>query len=234
MAARAARARPENVVRVQQRHERIEVASTGGGQERLHDLAAAGLVGVGNGRGALDPAAGPAGQLPGRGRGTVDDRGDLLERHAEQVVQHERHAFGGAERLQRHQQGQADRVAQHCFLLRVRAVIGDRRVGDQRRVHRFLTPRPARAQHVQAHSRDHGGQPSAQVLDAARPGAAQANPGLLHRVVGLARRAEDPVGHAPHVSPVFLEPFGQPVVFVHRSPSPSRSLMVVTDETRPM
>ena len=45
----------------------------------------------------------------------------------------------------------------------------------------------ARAQHVEAHAGDDRRQPAAQVLDVARVGAAEPQPGLLHGVVGLAR-----------------------------------------------
>ena len=73
-------------------------------------------------RRALDPAAGPAGQLPGRGRGAVQDRGDLLERHGEHVVQHERQPLGRGQRVQHHQQRQPDRVGQQRLVLGVAAV----------------------------------------------------------------------------------------------------------------
>src|SRR5882762_1362361 len=48
----------------------------------------------------------------------------------------------------------------------------------------------ARAQHVEAHPRDHRRQPSAEVLNAARAGAAEMEPGLLDGVVRLALRTE--------------------------------------------
>ena len=47
--------------------------------------------------------------------------------------------------------------------------------------------------------------------------AAEAHPGLLHRVVGLAERAEHPVGDRAQVSAVLLELPGQELVVVHRS-----------------
>ena len=79
------------------------------------------------------------------------------------------------------------------------------------------TPRGARAQHVQAHPSDDRGQPSAQVLDAARLGAAETQPGFLDGVVRFADRAEHPVGHRPQVTSVLLESLCQPILFVHRS-----------------
>jgi hypothetical protein len=69
--------------------------------------------------------------------------------------------------------------------------------------------------------RDHDcGQPSAQVLDAAGVGAAEAKPGFPEGVVRFADRAEHPVGHRPQVGAVLLELLGQKVAFVHRSHSP--------------
>jgi hypothetical protein len=124
---------------------------------------------------------------------------------------------------------------------------------------RLLAPRLARAQHVEAHSRDNRRQPSSQVLDAVRAGAAEVEPGLLHGVVRLAQGAEHPVGHHLQVGTLGLEALRQPFVFVHRSHSfvvfryssdernttdvtgpsighipSSRSVIVVTSETQPM
>jgi hypothetical protein len=41
----------------------------------------------------ISTAACPAGELPGGGRGSLQDGGDLVEGHGEQVVQHERQQF---------------------------------------------------------------------------------------------------------------------------------------------
>ena len=50
-------------------------------------------------------------------------------------------------------------------------------------------------------------------------GAAEAQPGLLDGVVGLAQRAEHPVGHRPQAGSVLLEALRQPVALIHRSRS---------------
>jgi hypothetical protein len=63
------------------------------------------------------------------------------------------------------------------------------------------------------------GQPAAQVLHPVGAGSAEPQPGFLHGIVRLARRAEHSVGDGPQMGPVLLEPFGQPVGFVHRSHS---------------
>ena len=75
--------------------ERVEVAAARGGQERVDDLSLAGEVGVGHRGGAPYAAAGPAGELAGGGGRAIDDRSDLVERHAEHVVQDEREPLGG-------------------------------------------------------------------------------------------------------------------------------------------
>ena len=90
---------------------------------------------------------------------------------------------------------------------------GDHRVRHVR-VERFLVPGHPGPQHVQADAGHHGGQPRAQVLHlGARP--VQPQPGLLDGVVGLAQRAEHPVGHGAQVRAVRLELSGRPVCRVH-------------------
>ena len=75
-------------------------------------------------------------------------------------------------------------------------------------------------EHVERHPGDDRGQPAAQVPHLAGVGAGQPQPGVLDRVVGVARRAEQPVRHRPQVTAVLLEGGGQPVCSV----IPSRSL----------
>jgi hypothetical protein len=69
---------PEHHAGRQHPQQRLEVALPGGGQERAHRAALGGPVTVGPGGGA-DPAAGPAGQLPGRDLRAADDLADLVE-----------------------------------------------------------------------------------------------------------------------------------------------------------
>jgi len=114
-------------------------------------------------------------------------------------VQHEREPFGGRQRRQHHQHREPDLVGEHRLPLGVVR-------GDQLDVEGFVPPRP---QHVQADPRRDRGQPAAQVVDAGhgrlggRPG--QSQPGLLHRVLGLGARPEDPVCHGDQPGPVLLE-----------------------------
>ena len=56
-----------------------------------------------------------------------------------------------------------------------------------------------------------------EVLQLVRVDPAEADPGLLDGVVGLAQGAEHPVGHGPQPGPVLLELLRQQLVVVHRS-----------------
>jgi hypothetical protein len=110
-------------------------------------------------------------------------------------VQDEREPLGRFQRLEDHEQRQADGVGQERLVLGVGAVGA---VDDRLRhahIEGFLAPRSARAQHVQRDARDHGRQPSAEVFHLVRVDPAEAQPRLLDGVVGLAQRAEHPVGH---------------------------------------
>jgi len=182
----------------------------------LYKKALAGEIGVGSGGRALHPATCAARELPCRGRGAAHDGGDLVERQAEHVVQHERDALGGGQRSQHHEQRESDRVGQQHLLLGVERV---RQVDAQR----LLAPRLSRPQHVEAHPRDDRRHPPTQVFDSGRSRPAQAQPRFLHGVFGFADRTEHPVGHRPQVGTLGLEPLRQPVMFFHRS----HSLVVV-------
>jgi hypothetical protein len=95
-------------------------------------------------------------------------------RHREHVVQHERQALGRGQRLQHHEQREADRVGQQGLGLGVRLVaVRHDRVG-QAHVEGVLAAGGAGTQHVQAHAAHHGGQPAAEVLDGTLVAAGQA------------------------------------------------------------
>jgi hypothetical protein len=217
---------PQHHVGVEDGDQPLEVAVAGRGEERVDHLALPGHVGLGRRRRTADPAPAAAGQLAGGGRGAVDHRADLVERHREHVVQHERQPLGRRQRVEHHEQGEADRVGEQCLLLRVGvALAADDRV---RHVHLewLLAPRLAGAQNVQAHPGDHGRQPAGEVLHLGGVGPVEPQPRLLDRVIGLAERPEHPVRHRAQPRPVLLEPLGQqsalihPVTFLRRTGSP--------------
>jgi hypothetical protein len=149
--------------------------------------------------------------------GAADYPRDLVERHGEHVVEHEREPLGGSQRLEHDEQRHADRVGKEGLVLGVGAVgaIDDR----LRQVHaqRLLAPHPAGAQHVQRHAPDDGGQPGAEVLDVAGVRAAEPQPRFLNGVVCLAQRAQHPVGHRPEPGAALLESFRHPVALIHWS-----------------
>ena len=132
-------------------------------------------------------------------------------------MQDEREPLGGLERLEDNEQREPDGVGQERLVLRVGAVgaVDDRL--REAHVERFLTPRPARAQHVQRDARDDGRQPAAEVLHLVGVGPVEAQPRLLDGVVGLAQRAEHPVGDGAQPGPVLFEVLRQEIALVHVS-----------------
>src|SRR2546422_11647365 len=85
----------------------------------------------------------------------------------------------------------------------------------------LLAPRFARAQHIEADSRDDCCQPSCQVIDSAYVGAVEAQPSFLNCVVGFVQRAEHSIGYCLQMAPTGLESLNQYLVLVHRSHSQS-------------
>lgn len=171
-------------------------AIAGGGEERVDEFPLLGDRRLGSGC-RSETATSAAGELS-RGRlGAIDDRGDLLERHVERVVENDRQPFCGGERVEHDQQSQADRVRDQRFVLGVDGVDrGDDRVGHVR-ADRLLASRGTGAQDVEADPSDDGREPRTQIVHLAGVGAAQTQPGLLDGVVCLAERAEHPVGDRP-------------------------------------
>ena len=198
-------------VRVEHRDQRLEVAVAGGGEEGVDDFALAGEIGVGHRGRSLHPAPRAARELPRRGRGAPDDGRDLVERHAEHVVQHEREPLGGRQRLEHDEQREPDRVGQQRLVLGVDPVRRGSR-SDRARARR-AAPRGATCASAACSGTRRATTVVSQPPRFSTPlgvGAAEPQPGFLDGVVGLAQRAEHPVGHRPQVGPVLLEPFRQP------------------------
>jgi hypothetical protein len=149
-------------------------------------------------------------------------------------VQDEREPLGRRQPLQHDQQRQPDGVGEERLLLGVGPVLPtDDRLGHVH-VERLLATRLARAEHVERDPRHDRRQPAGQVVDSPGVGAAQAQPRLLQRVVGLAHRAEHPVGHRSQAGPVVLELLCQPVAFVHGHIPRSPFVIEVTTRIRKM
>ena len=158
-------------------------------------------------------------ELPGRGRAALHDRRDVVERHGEHVVQHEREPLGGLQVLQDDEQGQAHRVGLKHLLRRVDMRQGpEHRVRDEGVAHGLLAACGARAQEVEADAAGHRGEPAAEVLDVVRVGAAQPQPGFLDGVLRLGQRSQHAVRDRSEVPAVFLEPVGQFLAARHTLP----------------
>ena len=92
------------------RDQRGEISVARCGLECLDHSTLQGEVGIRRRCRGTHPAAGATGQLLGRGDRALEDRRDLLERHAEQIMQDEGESFSRPERLEDHQQRKPDRV----------------------------------------------------------------------------------------------------------------------------
>ena len=108
--ASPATVRGHDDVRVEDAQQRLEVAGSRSGHEGVDHLTLYGQIGIGLGRLGPHAPSRPTGQLPGRGRRPVDHDRDLVEAHAEHIVEHERQSLGRRQRLEHDQQGDADRV----------------------------------------------------------------------------------------------------------------------------
>jgi len=119
-------------------------------------------------------------------------------------MQDEGKPLSRGQRVQHNQQGDAHRVGKHCLVLgiakRASRAAGRRwlpacglRVCPSRLAcfpqgaDRFLAPVPARAEHVQRDPRADGRQPAAQIRHVGRVRAAEPQPGVLDRVIGIRR-----------------------------------------------
>jgi len=78
----------------------------------VDNFSLAGEIGVGNRGRSPHPTACAARELPCRGRGAPHDGSDLVERHGEHVVQHDREPLDGSQRFEYHEQRETDRVGQ--------------------------------------------------------------------------------------------------------------------------
>lgn len=92
---------------------------------------------------------------------------------------HEGEALWGRETIEHDEESEADRVGEHGLLIRIGLANFFRQRLDDFCVQRFFAARGTRAKHVKADAGDHGGQPSAKVLDRVGVGAPEARCSLL-------------------------------------------------------
>src|SRR5262249_5463366 len=114
----------EDHLRVEDSDETVKVTITRSREKSVDNASLDLHVGVRSGVARLNAAACAAGKLASCLGGALDDGRDLLEGHAEDVVEHERDPFRGRKRLEHDQQGKADRVGQERSVLRARSVSG--------------------------------------------------------------------------------------------------------------
>ena len=127
-------------VRIEHGEEALEVACARRPQKRLHHFALTSPAGVRWRWRAAHAPARAARELLCRGRRPSHDGTDLVERHGEQIVQDERKAFGGRQRVEHDQQRHADRVREHRFAFGIGAFpTHDARLGDLR-ANRLFAP----------------------------------------------------------------------------------------------
>jgi hypothetical protein len=123
----------------------------------------------------------------------------------ERLAQHEHRTFGRGEPFQQQQHGHRDGFALLRAVQRAqRRVLGEHRFG-QPLADVGLPPDPRRGQFVAAHVGEHGGQPGDRIDDAGPVGRVPAQEGVLHRVLGRAGRAEQPVGDGEQARAMGLE-----------------------------
>ena len=210
----AAAVHPEDDLGVQDPHERVEITGPGSRQERIDNATLDRHVRIRAWRTFADAATGATRQLAG-GRGRLaHDIGDLVERDGKHVVQDEREAFGGCQGLEHDEQGDPDGIGKDDVVL---GALVERDGHDRLRQPApgvVLASRPARPEHVQADPADDHREPATKVIGASRVAAIEPDPCLLDGIVGLADRAEHPVGDAAQVRTLVLELLGQPVASV--------------------
>jgi hypothetical protein len=92
---------------VEDRHKASEVTGASRRQEGVHDGPLTVETDIGHGR-TPDPATGTARKLARRGGSPANDRCDVVKRHPEHIVQHERDPLSRRERVQDNQQCEPD------------------------------------------------------------------------------------------------------------------------------
>jgi hypothetical protein len=150
--------------------------------------------------------AGPGGELPAGRRAAFQRLGDLGEVAVEHVVQQKGRALQRTQALQRDHEGDTD--IRRTLGGQRRIVVRFKRFDDRLRqpgTDVTLAPRLRRLESVQAQARDRLRQKCARVVHGCRIRTVPAQPGVLHRVLGLGLRAEHAVGQATQVAAVRLE-----------------------------
>ena len=190
----------------EQGEQRRQVAGPGGGEEGIDHgtITASSRVRL-PGHDAHAAASAAREHLHRVGRAT-QHVGDLAEGQIEDVVEHERDAFGRGQAVHHDVQRQPDRLGEQGLVLGRRS--GRPAAAEQLvqiDLDRHLPARAAGPQHVQTDAARHRRQPRAEILDAVAARSAQAQPRLLERVVRVVAGTEHPQRDRAQVRAMALE-----------------------------
>lgn len=141
----------------------------------------------------------------------IDDRRDLLEGHAEHVMQHKGDALGRRQRIEHGHQGRADRIGQDRLMLGIARIDASSSCVESgpscRALRERSMPSAMRATTVVS-------QPP-RLSTPAGVGTADSQPSVLHRIVRFAVRTEHAQSHGVQVAAMGFELLGEPVVGLH-------------------
>ena len=207
---------PQHDVRVQHGDQRVEVTTASCQEEGVDNCTLTSEVGI-RYFGAPYPTSRPARELPGRRRGSIDHRSDLLEWQVEHVMENEGQALSGSERVQNDEESETDRVGKECLVLGSKfSHWTDDRIREMHLQALFASV-IACSQHIQTNAGHDRRQPSTKVLDVVGLGPADSKPGILDCVIGLGERSQHPIGDGSKLCPLLFEALCQPVVLVHHA-----------------
>src|SRR6266542_6501240 len=148
--------------------------------------------------------AGTAVELTAVVRGEIQRVGELGVAVAEHPAQHEHRPLGRAEPLQQQQDGKGHRLPLLHRLQRLRGPRTGQHRLRQPRPHVHLAASPRTGQPIHTQPRHHPHQARLGVADISRAAPAQVR--ILHRVLGVTRRAEHAVGDGEQATALGLVP----------------------------
>ncbi len=197
--------------RIEQREQRREVSRPRGCEKRAHEFVVPLRHGITAGGCAAHAAACAACELPRRLGRPSDDRGDVVKRHVEHVVQHKCNALRRRQRIEQDQQGHANRIGENRFFLGAFAGSDCDNVATRIIRRQVLAPACAPFQRIEAGARNNGRQPAFEIRNTRNVRAADAQSALLQRVVGFGSRSQYALRNALQARPSRLKALREPL-----------------------